>query len=225
MLSACGNFRTYTPQERSSRLQQGEILSYLKKVDGTKLSIAEAQAQIPASPERVWNIVTDYNAQEDLGPRTKMVQITKIEGDTVWVDLILDSPWPMRDAAFTLKVTHDRRDLQTNWTLEEGNIKDSYGSWNIDPDLKNPGQSIATYTLLYDDGSKMPRWLVDWVARRGVKKFMGIIRKEVGNPKYNRPVYSISRVITPKQAQKMEVGPQYSRPTEPLDQETLEILR
>jgi ribosome-associated toxin RatA of RatAB toxin-antitoxin module len=197
-VSACSNFRTYTEEERATRLHNGEILSYLKNIESTKLNIGESQAIIEASPARVWNAITDYNRQAEIGPRTKKIEITRIENDTAWVDLVLDAPWPMEDAVFTLKVDHDRELLRTDWSLVEGNIRESYGSWDIDPLPGKPNKCLATYTLLYDDGRPVPKWLVNTLTRQAVTQVMKILRAHVNDPIYDQPVYSLSTLNSSK---------------------------
>lgn len=231
-VSACSNFRTYTPEDRRSRLEDRQILSYLKNIEGTHLAIGEAQAIIDAPPRRVWNAVTDYNRQGEIGPHTKKIQITRVEGDTCWVDLILNAPWPLRDAEFTLKVDHDKRALRTNWSLVEGNIKQSYGSWDVDPLPSDPNRSLVTYTLLYDDGRPVPRWMVNSLTRQGVHKIMKLLRDHVHDPIYDKPVYSISVLDSSPSSNAStelgaagEAGKSGGSTDLKFDEETLEILR
>ena len=225
--TSCTNFRTYTETERENRLEKGEILSYLRKIEGTKLSIGEAQAIIDAPPARVWNMITDYNRQGEIGPRTKKIEIIRIEGNTVWVDMELNAPWPLEDARFTLNVNHDKKELRTNWNLIEGNIQESYGSWDLDPIPGEPNRTLAKYTLLYDDGRPLPKWIVNTFTRWGVHEIMSIVRKHVSDPVYDSPIYQIS-VLEPN---KVPIQPEFSQiPKEKpkkslMDEETKAILR
>lgn len=228
-LFACANFRTYTDAERKQRLGRGEILSYLKRIEGTKLSIGESQAIVDAPPARVWNAVTDYNRQAEIGPHTKKIDITRIEGDTVWVEMELRAPFFMDDPKYTLKVDHNKKEMRTNWNLVQGNIRECYGSWDVDPVVGEPSRSLVTYTLLYDDGSAMPQFIINTYTRLAVKDVMQILRDHVHDPIYDRPVYSIS-VLDPAAIQATQ--PAYGNGDDKvgsgkgrLDEETSEILR
>ena len=123
LAQGCVNFRTLSPEQRRERLERGEILNYLKPIPNTRLTIGEAQAIIDAPPQRLWNAITDYNRQAEIAPRTRSGKITKIEHNTTWVDLVLNAPWPLNDAAFTLKVDHDKNEMKKQWNMVEGNIK------------------------------------------------------------------------------------------------------
>ena len=218
---ACVNFRTLSPEERQARLDRGEILNYLKPIPNTRLTIGEAQAIIDAPPQRLWNAITDYNRQSEIAPRTRSVKITKIENNTAWVDLVLNAPWPLHDAAFTLKVDHDKKELKTHWNLVEGNIKESYGSWDIDPVPGNPNISLVTYTLLYDDGRALPRWIVGSFSKKAVKEYIEVMREHVNDAVYDRPIYAISILDSGSAVPKVENAT--SSPE--FDDETKRILR
>lgn len=218
---ACVNFRTLSPEERQVRLERGEILNYLKPIPNTRLTIGEAQAIIAASPQRLWNAITDYNRQSEIAPRTRSVKITKIENNTTWVDLVLNAPWPLHDAAFTLKVEHDKKELKTHWNLVEGNIKESYGSWDIDPVPENPNVSLVTYTLLYDDGRALPRWIVGSFTKKAVKEYIEVMRQHVNDAVYDRPIYAISVLDARPAGPKIE--PTHGNTD--FDEETKNILR
>ena len=222
---SCANFRTYTETEKVEHLEKGEILSYLKKIEGTKLSIGEAQAIIEAPPARVWNMVTDYNRQDEFAPRTKEIEITKIMGNVVWVYMVLDAPWPLEDAKFTLKVLHDKEELRTNWNLVEGNIQESYGSWDLDPVPGKPNQTLAKYTLLYDDGRPIPKWIVNTFTRMAVKEIMVLVRQHVQDPEYDKPIYQISILNPSSTSLQFSHGPKKSGEKPRLDEETQAILR
>ena len=70
LLGALGFPHFSGARDLNSRLGAGEIITSVKNIDGTPLKRGEAIGVVDASPDKVWQVITDANHFSEFMPRT-----------------------------------------------------------------------------------------------------------------------------------------------------------
>ena len=181
MLSASGNPLS---REECALLEKGEVIVKLSGVAGSAMKQTVAVALINSAPEKVIAVLTRYDEFPSFMPYCKTTEVRQKEGEVSTVYFALDFPWPIGDKHYVLKLTDKRYDVAgrvvfvSSWTYEpgSGNIKDSYGSWEVRAyDAK---QTFVRYTVFTDPGGKIPTWANNMATEVAVPKVIEGLRRK-----------------------------------------------
>jgi hypothetical protein len=193
-----------TPLNDSERraVEQGEILVELTAIEGTPVKKAVAVAVIDAPPEDVFAILTNYHEFPEFMPYCRKVTFEGKEGEKSRVRFELEFPWPIGDRYYTLELKNwrfeqrpDGREpdagipqavvLINSWTYvpDSGNIKDTYGSWEVrsypERTEQGPARSFVRYTVFTDPGGNIPNWANNLATEVAVPKVIHNLRRRV----------------------------------------------
>ena len=180
-LSATGNPLT---KEERNLLEEGKVIVDLSGVAGSATKKSIAVALIDAAPEDVIGVLTRYDEFPSFMPYCKSTEVRKKEGEITTVYFALDFPWPIGDKHYVLELTDKRHDVAgkavfvSSWKYKpgSGNIKDSYGSWEVR--AYDADQTFVRYTVFTDPGGKMPTWATNMASEVAVPKVIDGLRKK-----------------------------------------------
>lgn len=124
---------------------------------------------ISAEPKTVWNALTDFSIYPDIFKRIKTSEITRKEGDFVFLETYLKPQMFVKN-----QVQHTVSNIadspnRINWKQLDGNFKHVDGSWDLA--AVDGGKTKLTYTLHVDAGTIVPANMVAF--------FLKFIQREV----------------------------------------------
>lgn len=129
---------------------------------------------INAPPERVFDVVSDYERYPEFLSEVKSIRTSGRQGNQVNIHYEVDV---MKRIRYTLRMTEDRpRGLQ--WTFVEGEVmKDNTGGWVLEP--LPDGMTKATYTVDVALGLLVPRPLVTAMVESSLPKMLQSFKKRI----------------------------------------------
>jgi coenzyme Q-binding protein COQ10 len=129
---------------------------------------------INAPPERVFDVVADYEKYPEFLSEVKSIRTSNRKGNQVDIHYEVDV---MKRIRYTLRMTEDRpRGL--SWTFVEGEVmKDNKGGWVLEP--TEDGKTKATYSVEVALGLLVPRPLVTAMVESSLPKMLESFRKRV----------------------------------------------
>ncbi len=187
--------------ESTQRLREGEILSDVKLLDGSKVYRCQLIGFIPVPVNTVWDVISDYGHYYEFMPRTpvtflvdpKILDGQDIQNIRSWnrfeIDLKNHSinqcednpfyfynrftlPFPLKDRHFVLKVERFPEMFKSQWIEILGNTPVNRGSWLLKSFENDPKTTLVIYTLYIDPGLLLPQTLI----QNGMKKLPEIMR-------------------------------------------------
>ncbi len=169
------------------RLERGEVeTSAAEGRDGKKN--ARARALIGAPPDRVWDVITDYEGYKDFMPLTTVSRVDRREGDSVWFYTELD--FKVKTIRYTIKLDLDRRPAEgrwhVDWTLIDGNLGSNEGSWHLEPYGDKADETFATYTVYIAPGFYVPGFVLSKLTQGSLPQLIDAVRTRVGDARYRR---------------------------------------
>ncbi len=122
---------------------------------------------INAPPERVFDVISDYERYPEFLSEVKSIRTSGRQGNQVDIHYEVDV---MKRIHYTLRMTEDRpRGLQ--WTFVAGDImKDNKGGWVLE--AKPDGKTNAIYTVEVTLGLLVPRPLVTAMVESSLPKML-----------------------------------------------------
>ncbi|MGO8967995.1 MAG: type II toxin-antitoxin system RatA family toxin [Myxococcaceae bacterium] len=129
---------------------------------------------INAPPERVFDVISDYERYPEFLSEVKSIRTSGRQGNQVNIHYEVDV---MKRIRYTLRMTEDRpRGLQ--WTFVEGDVmKDNKGGWVLEP--KPDGKTNAIYTVDVALGLLVPRPLVTAMVESSLPKMLESFKKRI----------------------------------------------
>jgi ribosome-associated toxin RatA of RatAB toxin-antitoxin module len=114
-----------------------------------------------ADDATIWNILTDFQKYPNIFKRIKSVEITKHDGNCVYVESHLQPQFFVKRI-----VQHMVNDLSAGpkmlkWRMIDGNFKYLIGKWELQQ--RSPGTCLVKYTLDVDLGPIVPAGLINFV--------------------------------------------------------------
>lgn len=180
LLSASGNPLT---KEERALLEQGKVIVELSAVAGSATKKSVAVALVDTAPEQVISVLTRYDAFPSFMPYCKSTEVQKKEGEVSTVYFALDFPWPIGNKHYVLKLTDTRHDVAghvvfvSSWEYQpgSGNIRDSYGSWEVR--AYDADWTFVRYTVFTDPGGRMPKWAANMATEVAVPNVIEGLRR------------------------------------------------
>jgi ribosome-associated toxin RatA of RatAB toxin-antitoxin module len=129
---------------------------------------------INAPPERVFDVICDYEKYPQFLSEVKSIRTSGRRGNQVDIHYEVDV---MKHIHYTLRMTEDRpRGLV--WTFVEGELlKDNRGGWVLEPTAD--GKTKAIYTVDIALGLLVPRALLSAMVESSLPKMLESFKKRV----------------------------------------------
>jgi coenzyme Q-binding protein COQ10 len=122
---------------------------------------------INAPPEKLFDVITDYDKYGEFLSEVKKVWTSERKGNEVKVHYEVDV---IKTIHYTILVKEERP-TRMSWTFVEGEVmKDNKGSWVLEPDGK--GGTKATYTVEMALGALVPKAIVTKLAETSLPKML-----------------------------------------------------
>jgi coenzyme Q-binding protein COQ10 len=129
---------------------------------------------IDAPPEKVFDVITDYDRYAEFLTEVKQVQSSGRKGNEVDVAYAIDL---IKRIHYTLHMVEERPKT-VRWTFVKGELmKDNRGSWTLEslPD----GKTRATYAIEVGVGPLVPRSIVNALMDQSLPKMLEAFKKRV----------------------------------------------
>ena len=127
---------------------------------------------INTPPERVFDIIVDYDRYAEFLPEVKEARSRNRKGNEVDVDYGIDVVKRIR---YTLHHVEERP-RSVRWTFVKGELmKDNHGNWTLEP--TPDGKTRATYTIEVGVGPLVPRSIVNMLVDQSLPKLLEAFKK------------------------------------------------
>ena len=127
---------------------------------------------IAAPPERVFEIIVDYDRYAEFLSEVKEARSSDRRGNEVDVHYGIDL---VKRIHYTLHMVEERP-RSVRWTFVKGEVmRDNRGSWTLEP--TPDGMTRATYTIEVGVGPLVPRALVNALVDHSLPKLLEAFKK------------------------------------------------
>ncbi len=129
-------------------------------------TMAEHTEVLPASPERCFDVVTDFEAYPEWMSTFKDVEVLERDADgrPILVEFRIDAK--LREVRYVLRHRLERPESIT-WDYVEGDAKDVDGSWRFED--AGEGRTRCTYRISFDVGGFVPGSVKRALAEQAVR--------------------------------------------------------
>ncbi len=133
---------------------------------------ASRSVVIDAPPDRVFDVIVDYDRYADVLPEVKEARSRNRRGNEVDVDYGIDV---VKRIHYTLHHVEERP-RSVRWTFVKGEVmRDNRGSWTLEP--TPDGMTRATYTIEVGVGLLVPRSIVNALVDQSLPKLLEAFKK------------------------------------------------
>lgn len=158
-------------------IERGDVVVHLRDTKESTLKDVRCVGVVKAPPERIWSVLTDYEAYGKIFPRILRSEVRARDGHFEDHYSLLDYPWPLQDRWTLNRITHDATRYAINWRRVEGSVKEVVGSWHLFPD---GDQTVVVYKVRLDPGIPLvPAWAIDWGTKQVAPDIIRSIRRQV----------------------------------------------
>ncbi len=127
---------------------------------------------IDAPPDRVFDVIIDYDRYAEFLPEVKEAKAANRRGNEVDVHYGIDL---VKRIHYTLHHVEDRP-RAVRWTFVKGELmRDNHGSWTLEPTPE--GKTHATYTIEVGVGPLVPRSIVNALVAQSLPKLLEAFKK------------------------------------------------
>ena len=170
--------------EQIERLNGGEILVSVT-VDGAMTSDVIGVLEAPA--EQILAIVDDFGSYTEFMPDSAVSEVVGTDGEYRLCHGVTDTPWPVEDREYTLRVTSgpqtvDGMEVLVNtWTYvpDSGNIANTEGYWILVPWGDDGTSTLVRYFTIADMGIPLPEFLVTWASEDMLPGYLEALRGRI----------------------------------------------
>ncbi len=132
---------------------------------------------INAPPEKVFDVITQYERYAEFLPEVKEVRVSERKGSEVKVHYKVDVVKTIR---YTILV-REERPKRMSWTFVEGEVmKDNKGSWVLEPE--GEGKTRATYTVEMALGALVPKAIINGLVEGSLPKMLEAFKRRAEAP-------------------------------------------
>jgi len=180
--------------------QQGEATAvgqiYHREVTGSPIPWVMIVASFKSTPQRVHQLVTDYDHFPEFIPNVLHSRVLEREGNEQWVYHHLVFPAPVSDRAYVIKSTDSggypaQPYYRVDWQLDKrsfagvdltaGIRPDAFsGFWELRADAAS-NTTVAYYAVHSEPGGFIPGWLVTAMTERYVQQVVDAVRSRLGD--------------------------------------------
>lgn len=133
---------------------------------------------IPATPDQVWEVLTDFSAWPNFLPKVREVSVSKVEGDNLW---LYHKMKIMITIEYTVIYTFEPEIGRAGWVLDKESkhsIGDTTGFWEMVP--VNGGRwTLMTYHAMVDTGMPVPAFVENFLTKESLPQIIEGLRDEV----------------------------------------------
>ncbi len=131
---------------------------------------------VNSSPQAVWDTLTDFARYPQIFSRMKSCEVTKKDGDFVYVETHLKPQmFVQQTVQHTINNVSGKPDLLT-WRMLDGNFSSCEGSWKLKP-IDNGKRCEVIYTLSVDPGPVIPAYLVSFTLKFVQKDIVNSVKR------------------------------------------------
>jgi hypothetical protein len=179
-------------QDEVSRVNRGEVI--VNVIEGA-IPVGDAIGVIDATPQAVMAVLADIDHQEDIFDDTSLSEVVGHDGDYILQHGITDTPWPMADREWTIRVWQGPMEvdgmqvLVSTWDYVpgSGNLVDTHGYYLLVPWGDQGQQTLLRYHISVDLGTWLPRFLLDWSTENMLPDQITALRRAVAAPAHAAP--------------------------------------
>lgn len=171
--------------ETRARLDRGDVLVDTRPVPGSGAPHVTVRAVIDAPPAKVWPLIDRCGDYPRTMQRIKEAKELSREGGQVRCEVLLASPWPMKDlrsvnaAEHTIEPGRWRR----AWKLESGDFKVNDGSWTLTPFDQQGQRTYVVYEVHSEPKSGVPGFLQEFAVRQALPGLIQHLRAQMKEAK------------------------------------------
>jgi hypothetical protein len=165
--------RPHVSPAQLADLEQGKMLEFSQKVNGSGVMMGKAIGVIPDTPEAVLYVFQDLGTYKAYMPRIKESRAYKRRGPHTFAVLESDLPWPVKDCWASVKFTRYEkpgRVFELKWWMLNGTMKNFTGAALIEPWTTDGRKSVLTYQLFAEPQTAAP----DSMISNGVRKVASV---------------------------------------------------
>ena len=127
---------------------------------------------INAPPDKVFDVITDYEKYGQFLSEVKKVSASDRQGNQVTLNYEIDLVKTIR---YSIRVTEERP-KKMSWTFIKGEVmKDNKGSWVLEPE--GEGKTRATYTVEVAVGPLVPKAIINGLVDQSLPKMMDAFKR------------------------------------------------
>ena len=133
-----------------------------------------------ATPEAIWNVVTDYHNYPTHIPDLKSTKNYSVSDSHVYTHFVLSSM--MMTVEYYVKHNLNKEKGYVTWTLDytrHSDLDDSTGYWYMYPSPDNQGKTRLEYTIDVRVSGWVPKFIQTALAERGLKDATKWVKKAV----------------------------------------------
>ncbi len=145
-------------------LGKGKLYVSALPISGMASRLGKVIGVVDAPVEDVWKVVVDYPTYKEYMPLVWESEIVKSQGNKADIRLQYEvKPIPVKYWTI-LRMSHNPQLFHIDWQQVEGNLKDTYGSWDLAP-YPGPGgkRTKVTYQLYFEIGNAVLDTGADWL--------------------------------------------------------------
>ncbi|WNG46541.1 SRPBCC family protein [Archangium minus] len=129
---------------------------------------------INAPPEKVFDVIVDYDRYAEFIPEVKKIRTSDRKGNEVKIHYEVDI---VKTIHYTL-LAREERPKRMSWTFVEGEVmKDNQGSWVLEPE--GEGRTKATYTVDMALGPLVPKAIINGLVEQSLPKMLEAFKRRV----------------------------------------------
>lgn len=164
--------------------KKGEIIAQekdyiIRLIDSEQSSIktAEAVFTVFAKPEKCFEIICDISKYPEFMPNITQTSFVKKTDCCLIYDFVFEVAFI--DIEYTVSVKNEKTGdfYKSGWDYVKGDLKETKGSWIIEPFNDNGSVSIIHYNVYLDPGSFMPGWLQNKLTAGSIPDMICAIKK------------------------------------------------
>ncbi len=153
LIFTTANAHALWPTE-DERLERGEIIVISRESQESNFSEVRGSVLFRNTPsELVWQLLTSYEDYADFFSDINECRKIKSEPPLSWVEIERNNLFPFPNHKYTLKFVEELKSGKIEWQIEQGNLKNYYGSWVVLPYGKNKEHTKVILVMLHDTGS------------------------------------------------------------------------
>ena len=139
------------------------------------MASATRSTVIDAPPDRVFDVIVDYERYPEFLSEVKAIRISGRQGNQVDIHYTVEV---MKRIHYTLRMLEDRPRGLT-WTFVEGEVmKDNRGGWTLEPSPEGT-KTKAIYSVEIALGPFVPRPLVTALVESSLPKMLESFKKRI----------------------------------------------
>jgi coenzyme Q-binding protein COQ10 len=130
---------------------------------------------INVPPEKLFDVVTDYESYAEFLPEVKSVRVERA-GPSVSVHYEVNL---VKTIKYSLKMTEERP-TRVRWSLIKGDfMKENNGSWELKP--AGEGKTEATYNIEVGVGPLVPKTITSMLVDKSLPSMLEAFKKRAEN--------------------------------------------